>query len=211
MATRRVKDKLAHAPLPFRRRRDERMAMPNVQRRWTAADLARLPYDGQRYEVIDGALYVTPAPSLRHQEAAFVLAMSLREYLDRERVGHVFMAPADVQFSPTTVVQPDVLVMPLVDARRPEHFAEVRRLLVAIEVLSPGTARADRVAKRVVYREGPVDQYWLVDLDARTLDRSLRSELRPEVLPERLAWHPAGAATPFILDVPAYFARVLDR
>lgn len=186
------------------------MAMPNVQRRWTAADLAELPDDGNRYEVIAGVLYMTPAPALRHQEAAFELAMILREYLRRERVGHVFMAPVDVQFSETTLVQPDVLVTPLVDGRRPEHFFDVNRLLLATEVLSPSTRRTDRGVKRTVYREHPVGEYWIVDLDARTFERSLPTEAQPQILAEQLVWQPEGATSPLMIDVRAYFARVLD-
>lgn len=142
-------------------------------------DVHALPDDGNRYEVIDGELFVTPAPALRHQEAVGALYRELWAYLQRERVGHPFVAPADVIFSPQRAVQPDVLVVPLIAGKRPEKFSEVGRLLLAIEVLSPSTARADRVVKRRLFREEGVAEYWIVDLDSRTIERSTPDEARP--------------------------------
>ena len=78
--------------------------MPMLKRHWTVDDLADLPDDGQRYEIIDGELFVTPSPSLRHQEAIGELYLLLRAYLSRERVGYAYFAPADVIFSPTRAV-----------------------------------------------------------------------------------------------------------
>lgn len=186
------------------------MSMPTLKRRWTAADLDDLPNDGNRYEVIDGELYVTPAPSWMHQAAVFALATILQRYLDDSRVGFVFVAPADVQFSAVRLVQPDVFVVPPTNDRRPRHFDDVRHLLVAVEVLSPSTARADRVAKRTTFREEGVDEYWIVDLESRTFERSTPDNPRAEVLAECLVWHPAGAPSPLEVDLVAYFASVLD-
>src|SRR3954468_11254879 len=124
------------------------MGMPSAERVWLAADLADLPDDGNRYEGIDGELHVTPAPSLNHQEAVARLYMILAPYVDSQRCGHAFIAPADVTFSPARGVQPDVFVLPRTGPRRPRTFIEVGRLLLAAEVLSPSTARWDRVDKR---------------------------------------------------------------
>src|SRR5512133_2851364 len=181
------------------------MHMPTLKRRWTADDLRELPDDGNRYEVIDGELFVTPAPSLRHQEAVAQMYMALAAYLRTERVGHPFASPADVIFSPRRGVQPDVFVAPLVNGRRPERFEEVGRLLLAVEILSPATARADRVAKRMLFREQRVAEYWIVDLDARAIERSTPDEPRPEILAEGLVWLPEGASEPFSLDLASYF------
>lgn len=186
------------------------MHMPMLKRQWTVDDLQDLPDDGNRYEIIDGELFVTPAPSLRHQEAIARLYLILHDYLERERVGHVFFAPADVIFSPRRAVQPDLLVTPLVAGRRPERFEDVKRLLLAVEVLSPTTARADRVSKRKLYREEPVDEYWIVDLDARAIERSTPADPRVEVLAEALEWRPSGASEPLGIDLARYFSVVLD-
>src|SRR5262245_48105103 len=184
--------------------------MPSVKRDWTVADVHALPDDGKRYEVIDGELFVTPAPALRHQEAVAKLYVTLADYLKRERLGHAFFAPADVVFSPRRGVQPDVFVTPLVSGRRPEHFDDVGRLVLAVEILSPSTARADRVAKRTLYREEKVPDYWIVDLDARAVERSTPDNTRPEILVDRLDWRPEGASEPLVIDLVDYFRSVLD-
>lgn len=187
------------------------MVMPHLKRQWTVTDRDALPDDGNRYEVIDGELFVTPAPAWRHQEAVFRLHRLLADYTERERIGHAFEAPADVVFSSKRAVQPDLFVVPLVDGRRPEHFDEARRLILALEVLSPGTARADRIAKRTLYRDEAVAEYWIVDLDARAIERSTPTEARPEILAEQLEWRPPGASSPLTIDLLSYFAQVLDR
>lgn len=186
------------------------MAMPSVKRDWTVADLADLPDDGNRYEVLDGELYVTPAPSFDHQTGLQLLHRMIADYLDREPVGFVFIAPADVTFSERRGVQPDLFVMPLGDGRRPRRFEDAGHLLLAVEVSSPSTVRADRVAKRTVYREEGVETYWIVDLEARTFERSIPDDSRVELLADRVEWQPAGAREPLVIDVADYFRRVLD-
>jgi Uma2 family endonuclease len=186
------------------------MHMPVLKREWTADDLADLPDDGQRYEVIDGELFVTPSPSLPHQQAIAELYVLLREYLSRERIGNAYFAPADVIFSPIRAVQPDVLVLPLIDGRRPERYGDVGQLLLAVEVLSASTARADRVAKRKLFRDEGVAEYWVIDLDARTVERSTPADTRVDVLIDRLEWFPVGAQSAFAMDLDDYFKRVLD-
>jgi Uma2 family endonuclease len=184
--------------------------MPTLKRRWSVDDLQDLPDDGQRYEVIDGELFVTPAPSLPHQRAIRELVRVLADYVRAEGIGDLIFAPADVRFSNARSVQPDLFVMPLVDGRRPRSFEDVGRLLLAVEVLSPSTARADRVAKRLLFRDEGVAEYWIVDLDARTFERSTPADSRVEVLADRVEWRPEGAASSLTVDLLEYFARVLD-
>jgi Uma2 family endonuclease len=184
------------------------MHMAHVGKAWTVADLEDLPDDGNRYEVIDGDLLVTPAPNLDHQEAIARLYLILAPYVRQHAVGHLVFAPADVVFSPRRGVQPDLFVTPLVNGRRPRKFAEAGRLLLAVEVLSPSTARSDRVRKRVVYGEEGVSEYWIVDLDARVFERSTPADERVEVLAGRLEWQPEGAPTPLVIDIARYFADV---
>ena len=172
------------------------MRMATLKRRWTVDDLQDLPDDGNRYEVVDGELLVTPAPSLTHQEAVRRLARIIEDYLARERIGHLYLAPADVSFSRARVVQPDLFVVPLHEGRRPRRFEDVGKLLLAVEILSPATARADRVAKRVVYREEGVPEYWVVDLDARAVERSTPVDAGVDVVADNLEWRPEGALSP---------------
>ena len=186
------------------------MSMPLLARNWTVERVHALPDDGNRYEVIDGELFVTPAPRWRHQDAVSELHALIREYLKRERVGHSLFAPADVIFSPRRLVQPDLFVVPLVDGHKPDAFVDVGRLLLAVEVLSPSTARADRVAKRTLFRHEGVPEYWIVDLDARAFERYTPNDDRPEIHVDRVVWQPAGASSPLVVDVTAYFAMVLQ-
>ena len=186
------------------------MSMPTLKRQWTVADLEDLPDDGNRYEVIDGELFVTPAPTWTHQRAIDAIHRLVGDYLAEQRLGFALFAPADVVFSPKRGVQPDVFAVPAVDGRYPKSFDDVKRLLLALEVLSPSTARADRVAKRTLFRDERVPEYWIVDLDSRTVERSTPDEARPEILSEQLTWLPEGATEPLVIDLPAYFARVLD-
>ena len=186
------------------------MHMPQLARYWTVDDLYDLPDDGNRYEVIDGELFVTPAPSLRHQRAVAELWRILDRYLDKLGIAEAFFSPADIQFSSSRLVQPDVFVLPLKSGRRVETFADVGRLLLVAEVLSPSTARTDRAIKRGVFRDAGVPAYWIVDLDARTFERSTPIEERTELLVDEVRWQPVGAPRPLIIDLPTYFARVLD-
>ncbi len=186
------------------------MSMPLANRIWDVDAVRALPDDGNRYEVIDGELFVTPAPSWTNQNAVMRLYRTLAAYLDREPYGHAMVAPADVAFSRTRSVQPDLFVVPLLGGLRPpRHFDEVRQLLLVVEVLSPATARADRVAKRVLFREEGVAEYWVVDLDARAVERSTPADPRVEIIADRLEWSVAGASTALVIDLPRYFAEVL--
>ncbi|MFT4088872.1 MAG: Uma2 family endonuclease [Gordonia sp. (in: high G+C Gram-positive bacteria)] len=130
----------------------------------TRADLDAMPDDGHRYELLGGALIVTPAPSPRHQTAVGELFVALRSRAPDDLV--VLMAPLDVTLSPDTVMQPDVVV-----ARR-EDLTE-RDLptapILAVEVLSPSTRGIDLVLKRGHLQRAGCPHYWIVD----PLDQSI--------------------------------------
>src|SRR5215813_11419792 len=89
------------------------MSMPAPVGRWTVAMLDSLPDDGNRYEVIDGELFVTPAPSYAHQRIVLELGRLLAAYLDGSREAEVLIAPAHVRAGERTSVEPDLFVIPL--------------------------------------------------------------------------------------------------
>ena len=130
----------------------------------TRADLDAIPDDGHRYELIDGALVVTPAPSHRHQRIAGRLFMRLETDCPEDL--EVLFAPFDVALADDTVVQPDLLV-----ARRSD-FTD-RDLpaapLLAVEILSPSTRRIDLTLKRARYEAAGCPAYWAVDPDGPSL------------------------------------------
>ena len=185
------------------------MVMP-AQTVWTAEEARQLPDDGNRYEVVDGELLVSPSPQLPHQEAVSLIEASLRAFLKREPIGRALHSPADIEFNPRTLVQPDVFVAPLFEGRRPRNWTEISTLLLAVEVLSPSTARYDRWTKRRLFQREGVPEYWIVDLDARVVERWRPADTRPEIVSDSIIWHPAGAATSLTIDLVALFAEVHD-
>jgi Uma2 family endonuclease len=182
---------------------------PDQQKHWTAADLRALPDDGKRYEIIDGELFVTPAPSWRHQDISMNLLLVINEYVTVHGIGKLVMAPADVGLSDDTVVEPDLFVVPLVDGRRPRSWDDVGRLLLVVEILSPSTARADRTIKRRRYQREGVPEYWLVDGDARVVERWRPADMRPEIVTDDLKWKPNSEIAALIIDLPVLFATAL--
>src|SRR3712207_1185901 len=178
------------------------------QKHWTIDTVRALPEDRNRYEIIDGELFVTPAPSVVHQRAVLRLALRLVPYLEAGRIGEAIIAPADVEIADDTMVDPDLFVVPPIVGRPPHSWTEAERLLLVVEVLSPTTARVDRVRKRALYARARVPEYWIVDVDARVVERWRPDDARPEVLSDRLEWRPDAERTPLPIDLPAYFAEV---
>ena len=153
-----------------------------------------------RYETVHGELLVTNAPRPWHQEIVFRMARALHAYTERERCGHVFMSPADISWSSDTLVQPDVFVVPVEEARTMK-WATVQTLLLAIEVLSPSSVRADRFTKRRLYQEVGIPLYWVLDVDAKTAEVWTPERQLPRVERDALIWMPAGARGPFELGM----------
>lgn len=184
------------------------MVMAAATIRWTADMVRALPDDGNRYEVVDGELLVTPAPTWEHQGASRKLFLRLHGYLASRSIGEAILAPAGVRFARDRMVEPDLFVVPLIDGRAPRTWEEAGRLLLVVEVLSPGTAHADRQVKRRLYQRQGVPEYWIVDVDARLVERWRPEDERPEILTDRLAWRPESAHLPLEIDLAAYFADV---
>ncbi|MCL4212716.1 MAG: Uma2 family endonuclease [Gemmatimonadales bacterium] len=187
------------------------MGMPAVQNDWTVERALALPEDGKRYEVLDGELFVTPAPTWKHQGAIEWLYPRLRAYVQAHALGWAKLSPADIIFSERRLLQPDIFVVPWRAEGEPGSWAEVTSLLLAIEVISPSTARADRHRKRLIYQDQGVPEYWIVDLDARLVERWRPVDSRAEVLAETLVWHPRPDLEPLRIDLPAFFDEVLGR
>lgn len=187
------------------------MAMPAraPHRPWTeeefyAARDAAPP--GERWELVDGEVLVTPSPHWLHQRIVVRLTILLDAYVRRFGIGEVFSSPLDVKLQPGLVLQPDVLVVPTGELRRRSDI--VRRLLLAVEIVSPSSARHDRVTKRPHYQRNRVSEYWIVDDMSQTVERWTPDDTRPELLAEQLVWQPAGAAEPFVLDIVQFFKEV---
>jgi Uma2 family endonuclease len=130
----------------------------------TQADLVAMPDDGHRYELVDGCLVVTPAPSRRHQDAVLELAVLLRQQCPGDL--HVLVGPFDVTLADDTVLQPDILVAHRTDLTdRDLPTAPV----LAVEVLSPNTRHIDLMLKRSRFEAAGCPSYWVVDPDEPSL------------------------------------------
>jgi hypothetical protein len=121
-------------------------------KRWTADEARALTAANAlltpRYEVIDGELLVTPSPNRHHQAAVARLVVTLDAYTRAQRVGHTLPSPFDVELAPDTTVQPDVFVLPPSEWGPKTDPGRARALLLAVEVVSPTSARVDRTTKR---------------------------------------------------------------
>jgi Uma2 family endonuclease len=134
--------------------------------------------------------------------------LRLHAYLAAHPVAQVRLAATDLVLGAGTTVQPDVFAVPLVDGRVPRTWQEVRRLLLAVEVVSPSSAHADRVVKRRLYQQHGVPNYWIVDVDARLVERWRPGDLRPEILEYAVAWQPNLTQAPLVIDLLGYFDEV---
>jgi Uma2 family endonuclease len=187
------------------------MAMPAAHTHWTVDMLDALPDDGQRYEIIDGTLFVTPSPSDLHQYVVGELYAQLLQYLRGSGVGHPVMAPTDVRRGDRrrNRVQPDVFVVRVADGKRPAYPFGMDTLLLVAEVQSPSNAAYDYHEKRKLYLANGVPEYWVVNPDARNISRWRMAGDPGEVLSQRIEWHPVGMKTPLSIDIPSFFAEAL--
>jgi Uma2 family endonuclease len=176
---------------------------------WTVDMLEALPDDGKRYEIIEGELFVTPAPRRPHQRAVRELLTLIDAYLGPRRDVEVLASPADIRAGERTSVQPDLFVVPIGKGEQAGRWPPVPALLLAIEVLSPRTARVDRHQKRRLYQREQVAEYWVVDLDSRLVERWRPGDERPEILDRTLDWRAASVGEPLVIDLAAFFEKVV--
>ncbi len=181
------------------------MAMPHLDR-WTREQVLDLPDDGNRYELFDGTLVVTPSPSAPHQGVIALLLDHLGPYLSAHKVGRALTSPADLRLDGNQVAQPDIFVLP--GRTLPQSWVAAPLPLLAIEVSSPSSARYDRNFKRRYYQRAGVPEFWVVDPDARVVERWRPGDDRPELLDGDITWQPTADVPPLVIDLPALFAEL---
>ena len=138
--------------------------MENPQIKFTYRDYLQLPEQDRR-ELIEGDFYMAPAPNIRHQTISGNLGMILRDFVRRNKLGVVLLAPTDVVLSDLNVVQPDILY---ISNERREIITENNisgAPDLVVEILSPSTASRDRELKLGLYARFGVREYWIVDPD----------------------------------------------
>ena len=134
------------------------------------AEYCRLPEDAPRYEILAGVGYLTPSPGGRHQKVSANVFRGLDRFVQARQLGEVLDAPLDVVFSETDVVQPDLLYIAgdRVDILRDRGVFGPPDL--AVEILSPASVRRDLQQKLTLYQRYGVREYWIIDLQNRTVD-----------------------------------------
>lgn len=136
----------------------------------TYKDYEALPADGRRYELHEGELSVTPAPSPQHQRVLRNLNEIVWQHVKARALGEVFFAPIDCILSETTIVQPDLVYLDTARLSAVSARGVEGPPTLVVEILSPTTALIDRSAKRQLYARHGVPYYWIVDSEARTIE-----------------------------------------
>ncbi|HEY0777174.1 MAG TPA: Uma2 family endonuclease [Gemmatirosa sp.] len=190
------------------------------ERVWTADEVRDLIDERRpwpRFECARGRLLVTPSPRDLHQTVVSRLVTALTNYCDAHfEPGVALVAPADISWGHRdTTLQPDVFVVPRAMLRAgaalassTAGWAEIRQLLLAAEVLSPGSETYDRGDKRAIYQAEGTPFYWVVDRAAGLVEEWTPAATAPRVERERLVWHPDGAVVPFVLELAHLFRPI---
>lgn len=171
----------------------------------TVADLESLPDDGNRYEIVDGELFVSTSPGFIHQKVLSSLIIAIGEYLREHPVGE-FVPGVGVIFDEHNAVIPDLVYIS--NERLPETVVGgrlVRAPEIAIEILSPGTSneRRDRHIKLNLYSARAVSEYWIVDPESRSIEIYRRQSERLEL---SSTLHAADVLTS--PELPGFSARI---
>ncbi len=152
---------------------------------YTYADYLKLPEDGIRYEILNGELFMSPAPTLGHQSTSGNLFGYIWAFLQKHPLGVVYPAPTDVILSEINILQPDVAFITR------EHFDLLTRENIqgapdlVVEVLSRGTEKRDREEKLAQYSRFGVEEYWMVNHEEQWVE-VWRRECGALVLHKRL-------------------------
>jgi Uma2 family endonuclease len=182
------------------------MAMPVALPRFTLEDLASFPDDGNRYELVDGILLVTPAPMPPHQLVLSRIVSWLGHVLGFPPRALV-LSPGVVEIAPNVHLEPDILVVPL-DQPMDGKWTDVRVFRLAVEVSGRGSRIYDREYKRPAFLRAGVLAVWRADLKERCIFVSRPDAPQEERHPETIAWQPPCLPQPAVLDVRAVFEGV---
>jgi len=173
--------------------------MAVTARRFTVDEVLSWPDDGNRYELVDGVLIVTPAPVPVHQVVAFRLATAIGRRLP-PKSGVYVGTPGEILIRPDLKMEPDVLVFRTASLDR--KWEEIHDHLLAVEVFSPSSRIQDRELKRNAYLQVGVREVWLVDPDQKMVFVSRPNgpidEPHDRLLPWRLP--PGDTADPIVLE-----------
>ena len=147
-----------------------------VDTRLTYEDICLLPSNGRRYEVIEGDLFVTPAPRLLHQTIVIRLGSALLNFIEKKAMGRVFTAPVDIVLSEFDVVEPDIVYISNSRASVLTEKNVQGAPDLVVEVLSETTEKTDRTFKLKLYGKFGIQEYWIIDPNGPSADIYRRGE-----------------------------------
>lgn len=183
------------------------MGMPAFEPVTTIDELLALPEDGLRHELLAGNHVVTPAPRPNHERVVSRLSCHIMRAVGGRTDLDVFTR-SDIHLREDTLVEPDLVLLRTDPVTPFRQWAEAPVPLLAVEVLSPSTAARDRGIKRRLYLEAGVEEYWIVDVDARVVERWRAGDERPEIVDNELAWK-LSVGVSGTIDLAALFERIL--
>jgi len=182
------------------------MAMSFPLPTYTVDMVRAFPDDGQRYELVEGILLVTPAPGSDHQIVIARLLAALHAYLADHGPAYV-VSPGEIEIAPALHLEPDLLVFP--STFRPgTKWTDINRWWLAVEVLSPSSKHYDRDYKLEAYLHLGVDEVWIVDLDRHRCEISGVDGRRAIAEYRRVRWHPPDMTYPLELDLQTIFRDI---
>jgi Uma2 family endonuclease len=133
---------------------------------WTERDLLALPEDGQRYEIVEGSLLVSPSPSSLHQRAAHNLA----RLLNRAAPAHFEAVEAlGVRLSDRNFQVPDIVVANTLAISANSTALDAQMVALVVEIVSPSSKYKDRVEKPQMYAQGGIPYFWRVEIQERLI------------------------------------------
>jgi len=173
---------------------------------WTYSEYARLPDDGNRYEVLDGEVLMTPSPGTRHQRIAAELFVRLRAYVLANHLGEMLW-DLDLLFVSGQFLRPDMLFVAKAETHRLTDRGVEGVPGLVVEIISPSSKPIDRLKKPTRYADFGVPEYWAVDPDERVVlvwafDAGATD---PRTETERVLWQPDPAIPPLDLKVASLF------
>lgn len=175
-------------------------------RRYTVEEVYAWPNDGNRYEVVHGELLVTPAPRHAHQWVVTQLLVRLHSYLATLELDDTVSLPGDIMWGDDVWVQPDLFVV--APDQVSASWKTFKHLRLAVEVLSPASARGDRFVKRAAYQENGVESYWIVDGNKRLVEIWHPADEVAEIVVDELRWRVTPDAPELVINLPELFARM---
>ena len=180
------------------------LPMPTKTKMWSLEELHTLPDDGNKYELVHGALFVTPPPTVDHEEIEARLNRILVPFVAANALGYVYHPRAVIRFRGSEV-EPDLMVR--LPHPNPEAGWEASPVpLLVVEIISPGTRRRDHEQKKAFYLEAGVAEYWIVDPEGSNIT-VVRPGNNDRVEEDRVEWRPPGREAVLTVSIDEVFGE----